>query len=369
MNDQLIRNHKFEKLLPELSRSEFEQLRASVLREGIREPIKVWKDNIVDGYNRHFLATEYDLPFAIIDMDFADEDAACEWILMNQLGRRNLDPNQKTLYIGQLYEIQKKRKGEVVVRDEEGKFAETLDAMKSTAEILGEEFDVSPRTVMRAGAVAQAFDQVDEETQEKFKKGEVTQKELVEKVKPETKKEDLIPADPHLNNIIFHAKQISAAAQHLAQKLKDYQNYIHFGKVPVESFAPILHDANTQEVLDSVFTYAKALKHLETCPDCNGQGCQTCSKRGYLTAQDAAHVKKYANKTEDDKKAEKTTTKAKESNVKQPKKAKDKEIDEVETVNEPVEAEIVEQIVEQVETDDPVVETEVIDEIADAETA
>jgi len=104
-------NQKFKELLPPLSAEEFASLEESILAEGVRESIKVWRGFIVDGHNRFEICEKHDLPFASMDLHFADEDEALEWIYTNQLGRRNLNPNQRTLYIGQLYELRKKRVG------------------------------------------------------------------------------------------------------------------------------------------------------------------------------------------------------------------------------------------------------------------
>lgn len=104
-------NQKFKELLPPLSAEEFSSLEESILAEGVRESIKLWQNQIIDGHNRFEICQKHDLPFASIDLHFADEDEVLDWIYTNQLGRRNLTANQRTLYIGQLYELRKKRVG------------------------------------------------------------------------------------------------------------------------------------------------------------------------------------------------------------------------------------------------------------------
>ena len=44
-------------------------------------------------------------------MEFADEDAAMDWMDANQLGRRNLTPDQRSIMRGRRYNRTKKAKG------------------------------------------------------------------------------------------------------------------------------------------------------------------------------------------------------------------------------------------------------------------
>ncbi len=200
---------KFKELLPPLTPAEFEQLKQSVLAEGIREPLKVWRNKLVDGHNRFELAQSYDLPYAVIDLHFTDEDEVCEWIITNQLGRRNLEPNIKTLFIGQLYEFQKKRQGapEGNKNAVENKVVTVSTLNLKTAEAIAEDFGVTEKTVRNAAKVAQAFEEADEETKEQFKKGEVSQKKLVDSAKREQDRTDTIDSnrfDSHTNNFKLH---------------------------------------------------------------------------------------------------------------------------------------------------------------------
>jgi hypothetical protein len=89
----------FQNLIPPLPVAEFSQLEQNILDEGIRDPIVVWEDTdyIVDGHNRYTIAQKHNLPFPVKEMEFADEETAKEWIIMNQFGRRNLNPYSKCL--------------------------------------------------------------------------------------------------------------------------------------------------------------------------------------------------------------------------------------------------------------------------------
>ena len=88
---------EFERLIPPLSAEEFAQLEANCLREGIRDPLVVWAvpngDQIlIDGHNRMKISVNHSgIPFEIKQMQFDTRTEAEEWILRNQLGRRNVD--------------------------------------------------------------------------------------------------------------------------------------------------------------------------------------------------------------------------------------------------------------------------------------
>jgi N6-adenosine-specific RNA methylase IME4 len=83
-----------EALIPPLSKEEYESLEKSLRAEGCREDIVVWKRGdklvIVDGHHRYKLCRQYNIPFAILEKEFENADAAKAWMIRNQLARRNL---------------------------------------------------------------------------------------------------------------------------------------------------------------------------------------------------------------------------------------------------------------------------------------
>jgi hypothetical protein len=85
-------NPAFRDLIPPLASEEYETLERKILAEGIHDAIIVWKGVIIDGHNRYEIAQKHGLKsYAVLEMEFADEDAAKLWIIDHQLGRRNLD--------------------------------------------------------------------------------------------------------------------------------------------------------------------------------------------------------------------------------------------------------------------------------------
>ena len=94
-NIELKIDRDFEKLIYPLSDDEIGRLTASLKDEGCREPLIVWNGVIVDGHNRHRICTNHDIPFKVAEKDFEDKEAAIQWMIRNQLGRRNLSPQQR----------------------------------------------------------------------------------------------------------------------------------------------------------------------------------------------------------------------------------------------------------------------------------
>jgi len=95
----------FSDLLKPLSDEEYKSLEQSILTEGCKHPIEVWNGYIVDGHNRHDICLRQGIDFKVIHRDFAGEDHAKLWILLNQFSRRNLTDGDKIENISKIREI------------------------------------------------------------------------------------------------------------------------------------------------------------------------------------------------------------------------------------------------------------------------
>lgn len=133
----LIINQKFKTLLPPLSAEEFNQLEENIRQNGCETALMIWRNQIIDGHNRYEICQRHDIPFATIDrsFDFETEDDVLEWILTNQIGRRNLHPNLRTIYFANLYALRGKRVG----APEGSRNAAKINAVTVTALISDEE--------------------------------------------------------------------------------------------------------------------------------------------------------------------------------------------------------------------------------------
>ena len=95
--------------IPPLTFEELNQLESNILRDGrIINPIIVWQGLIVDGHNRFTIAKKHpEIPFTVHEKAFTNRYEAIIWICKNQLGRRNLTPEQKKYLIGKQYDAEK----------------------------------------------------------------------------------------------------------------------------------------------------------------------------------------------------------------------------------------------------------------------
>ena len=111
--NQIKIDAEFQGKIPPLTFEELNQLETNILREGrIINPIILWNGTIVDGHNRFTIAKKHpEIPFSTHEKDFSNRQEAIIWICKNQLGRRNLTPEQKKYLIGKQYEAEKKSHG------------------------------------------------------------------------------------------------------------------------------------------------------------------------------------------------------------------------------------------------------------------
>jgi hypothetical protein len=86
----MIINETFKNLIPVLSADEYAQLEQNILQDGIREPLVVWGETLIDGHNRYQIAEKHNVPYRTIQKQFDTESDAHEWIIRNQFGRRNI---------------------------------------------------------------------------------------------------------------------------------------------------------------------------------------------------------------------------------------------------------------------------------------
>jgi len=87
---------EFMALMPPLTDEEYQQLEQNILAyRKCNDPILLWNDTIVDGFNRFCICMTHGIEFKVEDVTFASRDEAKVWIIENQLGRRNLNAAQR----------------------------------------------------------------------------------------------------------------------------------------------------------------------------------------------------------------------------------------------------------------------------------
>ena len=177
--NEIVIDIEFQNLIRPLSGEERKQLRESLSICGLLTPLVVWqtegKTILVDGHNRLSLWKKFDgfgdFEFKTQELRFGNRDKVKEWIIKNQLGRRNLSPGDFTLLVGQLYNQRKKSNG--------ARGCKKLDQNEpaSTAAAVAAETGVSPATVKRAGELAAKVEKI------KQAEPELPRREVIAKAK------------------------------------------------------------------------------------------------------------------------------------------------------------------------------------------
>ena len=101
---------EFQSQIPPLTDDEFKQLEENILKEGkLLSPLIVWGNTLVDGHNRYAILQKHpEIYFSTMPLPFESREEVLAWICKNQLGRRNMSPEQKRYLLGKQYEAEKK---------------------------------------------------------------------------------------------------------------------------------------------------------------------------------------------------------------------------------------------------------------------
>ena len=171
---------EFQSKIPLLTAEERSQLEANILEEGrLLNPLIVWKGIIVDGHNRFEILKEHpEIEYTVLEKEFAGREEAIVWICKNQLGRRNLTPEQRRYLVGKQYEAEKLAHGgsRKMEGDQPSCHGDNLVSQPKTCERIAQENGVNWRSVIRSEKFAQNVDAAEAAvpgTREKILSGKV----------------------------------------------------------------------------------------------------------------------------------------------------------------------------------------------------
>jgi hypothetical protein len=206
--EQITIDAEFQNLIRPLSDQERKELRESLSICGLLSPLIIWKHEgktiLVDGHNRLSLWREYngfndEYELKTQELFFGNRDNAKEWIIKNQLGRRNLSPDDFRLLVGMLYNQRKKvvpnpdgiggKSGKIVMDHNDPQ-----QKSDKTAAAVAAETGVSPATVKRAGKLAAKVEEIKQAEPELPRQEVITKaKEIIAEAapKPEPPKRSL----------------------------------------------------------------------------------------------------------------------------------------------------------------------------------
>ena len=190
-------NPDLQSLIPPLTAEEYAQLEANLLADGCHDPLIVWQEEqtLLDGYNRLQICERHGLDYRLQELSLPDLDAAKAWMIANQLGRRNLTPDQMSYFRGTQYAMQKRQGKRTDLTS-----AHNEQKSHSTAAQLARQHQVSDATIRRDAVYAKAVDAIAEAVgpearqtllarETKVTQHEVTQLADIAQVSPETAKD------------------------------------------------------------------------------------------------------------------------------------------------------------------------------------
>lgn len=155
----IVIDKELQSRIPPLSESEFTQLEKNILEHGCRDPLVIWKTSegnvLLDGHNRYAICTKHGLGYQTKAMELESKEQALEWIDKNQIGRRNLHPEAFKLILGRIYNRTKSTHGGNRGNQHTAPKGQNV-TLPDTAKELGEQHNVSDRTVKRAGKAEEA---------------------------------------------------------------------------------------------------------------------------------------------------------------------------------------------------------------------
>ena len=162
MSLHLAIDPEFASKIPPLREEELKQLEENILADGVViNPLIIWDGVIVDGHNRYRILQQYpEIQFSTYEKAFSNRYEAIAWICKNQLGRRNLTPEQRKYLIGKQYEAEKQSNGgdrKSSMKKSVGQNDQLIER-KHTRRRIADENNVNESFVRRAESFANGVD-------------------------------------------------------------------------------------------------------------------------------------------------------------------------------------------------------------------
>lgn len=225
MNNIII-NAELKAFIPSLNSDEFKQLEENILVNGCRDPLVVNQDDVlVDGHNRYEICTKHKINFEVVQRYFDDLDSTKEWMILNQFGRRNLEPFARAELAEKLGEIYSKQ-GKLNQKHSQGagikglEISTNLNSPINTREEVAKIAGVSTNTIAKAKKITEL---ATDEVKEQLRAGKTTINKVYNDVTGKNKKhEDISEADLYA---VSPSEQLEIDALKKAQET-EYDNWL-----------------------------------------------------------------------------------------------------------------------------------------------
>ena len=194
----LVIDEEFEKLLPVLTLEESEKLENSILQYGMLDPIKIWQDPdtgewiIIDGHNRYNILKKHNIDWHYwqdykIMAELETREDVKQWMLEQQLGRRNLSDAEKYEIVQKFKSVfQKKAKENQSLGGKGLANLPKVDTRKEMAKAIG----VSEGTYRKLDTVMQSGN---EELKQQLREKKVSTDKAYQDIKNPKKEDSVTP--------------------------------------------------------------------------------------------------------------------------------------------------------------------------------
>ena len=154
----LIIDPEFRDIIRPLDADEQQRLEASLLVEGCRDALLVWRGILIDGHNRHEICMRLGIPFRMQELSLPGDtrEGAMAWAIDNQLARRNLHPDDASLLRGRAYLSEAKAPGRPSAKLAHAE--QVSEPGGATADRVAERLGVSRATIARDGRYLDAVE-------------------------------------------------------------------------------------------------------------------------------------------------------------------------------------------------------------------
>ena len=199
---------ELKRFIPPLTSEEYNLLEANLLEHGCKDPLTIWETSdkvlgegesenqkyvVLDGHNRFEICKKNELDFKIsTPLKFDSIDAAKDYMINHQLGRRNLNPEQISYFRGLKYLSLKKEKGKYDREEHNGKIYHYEKS--TTAQDLAAEFNISEKTIRNDALFAKSVENLPTELRTEVLQGKsnLTKAEVIELGREENRGEENI---------------------------------------------------------------------------------------------------------------------------------------------------------------------------------
>jgi hypothetical protein len=156
---------EFRALIPPPSAGERAALESSLIAEGCRDALVVWNGILLDGHTRLAICKKHQIEYRTVEIELSGRSAAKEWLVRNQLGRRNLTPFGRAELVRRLEPMiaarakenqrgQKKSDNPINTKDEMARLAQMSSDTWHKAKVLIKRASDELKLMLRSGEIS-----------------------------------------------------------------------------------------------------------------------------------------------------------------------------------------------------------------------